>query len=962
MSVNYIASAGTGKTYTLVSEVLDKIKNHNTSINDMLILTFTEKAASELKERIASRIREEISKSGDPVDKQKLHREILHIDNAYIGTFHSVFFRLLKMYPLQSKIDTSYQIISEQLDEYLNLWFEKWIEEDFDDKSIWQSIMQSVSIDYKNLKNAFIILYKNRSKLQRNSFDLSLHKQEEKIKGLFYDLENLVNQRKQDNKINKVKLKSLERFIKTKNLSDLNIKDKYDTELDNILIKLRDEIRDYNANLLLFKFFDFLEFTKKQKQKDKVLDFDDIVEKFLELIKNNEYVKEALKNKFKYIFVDEFQDTDKNQTEILNFLNKCNIYVFGDPKQCIYTWREADLDVYFDFIKNFQSKLLTDNYRSCPKLVEFFNILFSEGNILDHIDQKYRYKVKSAKELEDKSEACCIKFITLKNPQNKSEVKEEARYTVEIIKKLIEEGYEFRDIMILFRKNDALLTFYDILSSYNIPVISHAAQNLFESPEVIALLNILKYIEYPDSKLAKLKVLKSPLFYKRDEEIINSFDLDGDNKNVLESLIRNKHSLTVDQIIEELLNKTDFLETLALDENGKQKIENIKKVNLLAKQKAIEGLSLREFLYFAENYEENVPIVEDENAVKLMTIHKSKGLESKVVIIPLISLEPREVRLNNIHIYNGQPLINLFSSRAVSKEIKSKEKDLKEKIINENKRLFYVATTRAKEKLIFIQWKEKENAASFKTYIDPLKDKIKSLIQEEEIDLSKIKVEPYQIQEEPENLQQLLKEIEDKERKRDNLYKEAIEKSRFTSVSQIMKEDFEEKDIQQKFLEAKEENIGIYIGVLVHEVLEKVELKEYSFEKAKEVLNILKNTIPELYRNKVIEQAEELLKKFENSDIYKEIKKSEILYKELPFTIYEDDRFIEGRIDLVYEKDNEIVVMDYKTNKYETEEEKKKILETYGKQKEYYLKAVEKIFPERKIVFKLGLLWKGELL
>lgn len=227
MSVNYIASAGTGKTYTLVSEVLDKIKNHNTSINDMLILTFTEKAASELKERIASRIREEISKSGDPVDKQKLHREILHIDNAYIGTFHSVFFRLLKMYPLQSKIDNSYQIISEQLDEYLNLWFEKWIEEDFDDKSIWQSIMQSVSIDYKNLKNAFIILYKNRSKLQRNSFDLSLHKQEEKIKGLFYDLENLVNQRKQDNKINKVKLKSLERFIKTKNLSDLNIKDKY---------------------------------------------------------------------------------------------------------------------------------------------------------------------------------------------------------------------------------------------------------------------------------------------------------------------------------------------------------------------------------------------------------------------------------------------------------------------------------------------------------------------------------------------------------------------------------------------------------------------------------------------------------------------------------------------------------------------------------------------------------------
>ncbi len=717
MSVNYISSAGTGKTYSLVKEVLDKIKKENLSIKDILILTFTDKAASELKEKIATKIKEEILQN-QILEKEKLHKEILHIDNAYIGTFHSVFFKLLKRYPLESKIDSTYQIINSNLDEYLNLWFENWIEQDFhNDTDTWKKILENISIDYKNIKKIFNTLYKNKTKLKNTNKNLK--SQEEQIQKLFYDLEKIINQIKQDKEINntikeaqekgynifKINPKTLDKLLKTKDISILKSEENYaifkkilqkssqeekdffknrvktlknlkeiEESLNKIIKEIEEEIKDYNANLILTKFFEFLKFTEKQKQENKLLDFDDIIKKFLDLIKTNQKVREDIKNQFKYIFVDEAQDTDKNQTEILNQISNNNIYTFGDPKQCIYTWREADLNNYYEFTKNFQEKQLQYNYRSCPKLIEFFNIILE---ILEDIDQKYKKEVKPAEEEKWQNKNCHIKLITIKNQDQKTK-ETEAKYTVELIKQLIEEeNYQFKDIMILFNKNQDIITFYNILTNYNIPVISYSTQNIFKYPEVLSLINILKYIENPNDKIAKLKVLKSPLFYKKDEDLVNRFDLEGKNAAILQHLIQKKHLLTVEQIIEKILNETDFIESIALEDNGKQKIENIKKINILSKQKTLEGLSLRDFLHFTENYEEDITIVEDEDAVKLMTIHKSKGLESKVVIIPLISLEPEKIKPNEVYIIEDEPLINLPSSKIASKKINTKEEEIK---------------------------------------------------------------------------------------------------------------------------------------------------------------------------------------------------------------------------------------------------------------------------------------------
>ncbi|EDP73687.1 PD-(D/E)XK nuclease family protein [Hydrogenivirga sp. 128-5-R1-1] len=176
-----------------------------------------------------------------------------------------------------------------------------------------------------------------------------------------------------------------------------------------------------------------------------------------------------------------------------------------------------------------------------------------------------------------------------------------------------------------------------------------------------------------------------------------------------------------------------------------------------------------------------------------------------------------------------------------------------------------------------------------------------------------------------------------------------------------MKEEKEREEIKFNFSKNTGENISIYTGIVVHNVLEEVDFTNISLKQLNTLIKKQEKIIPELIKNVVMENSRKILRKFINSPLHKELKESNIIFRELPFTLYENEKYIEGRIDIIYEKDGKIIVMDYKTNRYETEEEKQKVIKAYEKQKEYYLKAVKKIFPEKNIEFKLGLLWKGEV-
>ena len=1008
-NINYIASAGTGKTYSLVSEVIDKIRKEDVSLRQILILTFTEKAAAELKEKISERIKEALK---DPnvskKEKIKLHRQLLFIDSGYIGTFHSIFFRFLKKYPHVSGIDKSFSVLSSQLDYILGLFFEKWIEKDFEENpKDWEKIITFFTDNEKKLKKIFLQLYKERLKLKKP--DINFNNQEKSIKELanqlkglideFFnkysylfpqaekfweinlnavlhklnseDLQNLPSIKPEKAKIFKKpkKLTEEEKIFYKKNIKPLS-KDKeflnFQENIINTLYKLKIRLLDYNANLLLNKIWQFISFVENIKKEEKIIDFDDILEKTLEMIKSKPSIKEQIKNSFKYIFIDEFQDTDNIQTQIIKEISNNNIYVFGDPKQCIYTWRNADLNVYFDFLNEntFSNEVIDTNYRSEPELVEFFNKMLSDGIILNYLDCKFRQNLKANKDGQGKIKLIDLKLDKLKNNEI---VEIEAKATTGLIKKLKQQGYDYKDIMILFRKNNHLYAFEEILKSYNIPTSVPEGENIFETPEVKTLINILKLIEFPKRKIGLLKVLKSPLVLLEDEKLYENKDslsvneLNIDNFNTINEIIKDKYNLAVEEIIDKIYQDTDLLESFSLlDKNG-QILENLKKFKLIAKQKTRENFSLRDFILFTETAVISEAQAFSENAVQLLTMHKSKGLQNKVVIIPLISIEPDQLKTNSINIYKNEVLLNF--PYAKSEKMVEYEEQLKENISQEWERLFYVAITRAERKLIFIKSK-KSGSRSFGKFIDEFLKKNKSFIEIEKLEPNFDNLDAILETRDNldlDNIEEKLEEILKKEKKQREIYEKSLTSPRFTSVSQIMKEEKEREEIKFNFSKNTGENISIYTGIVVHNVLEEVDFTNISLKQLNTLIKKQEKIIPELIKNVVMENSRKILRKFINSPLHKELKESNIIFRELPFTLYENEKYIEGRIDIIYEKDGKIIVMDYKTNRYETEEEKQKVIKAYEKQKEYYLKAVKKVFPEKNIEFKLGLLWKGEV-
>ncbi len=1009
-NVNYIASAGTGKTYNLVEVLVEKL-NEISDIKEILILTFTEKSALELKERIINRLKTQLAKDIPYREKRKIHSYILDIERGYIGTFHSVFLKFLKKYPEITHIDRKTAIISENIDRFIDSVYEEWVEKDYiENKEEWSYITSFISPE--KLKNTLKTIYQNRFKIKKEKINLnSLKKEVTELSLAFEENLKIFIENKQIKEIltvlekenvkkdllkrdpekmlksikdgNFVKISDKKRgksyfFKSSKNSKSKEIFNSYikpiiedeiyqqmDRNLCELANRLETAFLNLNSRYILKKYFDFEDFINIKKKETNSIDFVDILEKTVELLKNKD-IKNRIKSKFKYIFIDEFQDTDKLQLEIIKKISEENIYVFGDPKQCIYEWRNANIDDYFSFLKEnkFRNVVLDTNFRSSETLVRFFNALFSKSEILKHIPEEYRKPVKNgAKSIKNRK----VQIINLKIDEKKA-VESEAFFTVYTVRNLLKEGEKLDDILILLRRNKDIIIFREVFEKYSIPVKTFSNENLFDKEEIKTVLNILKYINSPDNELFLLYLLKSPLFSATEKELMEErLEIENRDISFIKRLARKKEK-DVEEILKEIFEKTNLLEIFSLFPDGNKKIKNLEKLYILGKKLSSEGYSLREFIDYIETGFEELPQT-DEKGVEIMTMHKSKGLEKKIVIIPMLSSVPGRINIPEIYLYKDKPLLNFYYAK--SKELSEIEKckenteivdKIKESIKNENERILYVALTRAKERLILINSKMKKSYkhSLFSIIEKGLKNVPKDLIEFKEIDIKEINIEPDEKKEEKTlyDIEKKLKTIKEEEEKRKESYEQAIKKEIITSVSKEM----EKADIDIKKIRKEENDIPVYTGILSHKILERINFGDFSFEEMKRILKEEEENIPEDIRENVAKQVLNIFKNFEKSPIYEELKSSEIMFKELPFSLYQDGKIIDGRIDMVYRKGNKVVVMDFKTNRYNNFEEMKKIAEKYKVQKEYYLKAVKNLFPKENVVFKFGFLWNGDIL
>ncbi len=591
-----IAGAGSGKTRVLTHRIAYLIQEKYVNPYSILAITFTNKAANEMKERISKMLGETMAR------------------DMWVGTFHSMCVRILRMEIEKIGYARNFLIYDTQ-----------------DSKSVVKDCLKEINVDSKDFPEKYILTIIGNAKMEMEDPD------------------------------------------------DFEKKQKHDYRM-SVVCKV---YRLYQQKL----------------KKDNALDFDDIINLTIELFKKYPDVLEHYQNKFKYVLVDEYQDTNKAQDMLVSMLveKTKNICVVGDDQQSIYKFRGAKIDNILRFDKkypNVKVVKLEQNYRSTKSILKIANevIKNNEGNVEKNLwtenDDGKKPQVNFASNEYDEAN-----YVT-------SEIKKDRR----------EEYYKYSDFAVLYRTNAQSRVFEEILMREAIPYKVIGGQKFYDRKEIKDIIAYLRIISNTSDNVSLKRIINEP---KRG---IGAASLDAVEKAAIEHDVSMFEILKdVDRNIQTRANKQlkDFAEFInkmrALEEDLSTLTEKVLKESGYLQALEVENTedsksrieNLGEFLNVVSDFEnenadksleaflENLSLTTDldnaddnDDKVLLMTLHTAKGLEFPVVF--LVGMEE-----------------GLFPS---------KQSLMEEDGLEEERRLCYVGITRAKD-LIYLT-----GASSRKTY------------------------------------------------------------------------------------------------------------------------------------------------------------------------------------------------------------------------------------------------------
>ena len=429
-------------------------------------------------------------------------------------------------------------------------------------------------------------------------------------------------------------------------------------------------------------------------KRNSALDFDDLIAKTVELFREHEDVLEFYRNRFRYIMVDEYQDTSRAQYELIKMLAKGhqNICVVGDDDQSIYGWRGADIRNILEFEKDYDNVhviKLEQNYRSTQIILDAANLL-----IQNNIERK-RKKLWS-----EKKEGELIKIQLAEDEVN------EAEFIANTIATMVRaEEREYRDSAVLYRANAQARPIEDALNRSQIPYNIYGGTKFYERKEIKDMVAYLRVIQNPQDDISLKRIINVPrrgIGLRTIEKIEDRaslkeeslysvlIDIDGNSDisrkakasinsfvDMMSTFRSLKEIYPASKMIEKVMDITGYVDELEKDksEESQDRIENLKEFISVAMEfeSKNEDTSLESFLTNVALTSE--PSDEEEHAdrVSLMTIHSAKGLE-----FPVVFLSGMEEKLFPI-------------ARAIA--------SMQDTQIEEERRLCYVGITRAKEEL-----------------------------------------------------------------------------------------------------------------------------------------------------------------------------------------------------------------------------------------------------------------------
>ena len=995
------AGAGSGKTAVLSERVLHKIEE-GTHVNELLILTFTRAAADEMKDRIRKKI------SG----REELKKELTLLNSSYITTFDSFALSVVKKYHYLLNITDNINITDESivkiqnkkiLDEifersYKNIRFQELIKKYCikTDKVLKENILSiALKIDgfidpfgfidnvYNNffnennvdnlLKTYESIINDLKKTIELEIENMSLYFDSDYIEKVNDAIYNILNAdidelhlystvklptvprgSSEDAKAAKDSLKkACDKLLSYGNYGTINnIKNDIYSTKDTVLTIL-DIIKEF-----------LLEIEKYKKEND-IYTFNDISKLSIKILKENENVREELKNSFKEIMIDEYQDTNDVQETFIGMISNNNVYMVGDIKQSIYRFRGSNPEIFkekysnyskdiggykIDLIKNFRSRSeVLDNINKIFCLIMDYNLGSAEYSVSHQM--VYGNTMYDAEKVEGFNyNFRVLEYLNKQKESGFSDIEVEIFTIAKDIKNKLDNNFQvfdkedsklrnatYNDFVIILDRSKYFDDFKKIFEYFDIPLTILKDGKLNSTTDILLIKNLVDFIikikedVYDiDFKYDFISIARSFLYEYSDEYI---FDIVTNNKikettiyNDLSTLSDKLNSYTSSLLFNDILDITDFYNKLNKVGDYEEVNVRLKTINSLSSSLSSLGLSIMDFRDYLTDIIENdedikyATYTKEGNSVKILTIHKSKGLEYPICYFADLDHEFNTSELKDKFIVDKKYGLIVPSNLEEIDNSLLKEMykyDFNREEISEKIRLFYVALTRAREQMIIVlpdketRTLEKNNDGvieeirrlsfnKLSSFIYGIKNYLYSYfegIDIEKLGLTKNYLYPKKI------VQETLNNIKDNINVEEiNIENEVVEEKHFSKET-------------NKII-TKEENDLMKFGTKVHEIFELLDFRNID-------LSLVDN---KFIRNKV--------EKFLSNDLLKNISNANI-YKEYEFIYNKDNNEYHGIIDLMLEYDNHIDIIDYKLKSITDE--------NYIKQLNGYKEYIEKI-------------------
>lgn len=1105
------ASAGTGKTTVMIEKITGLLTGRQATLKELLVVTFTEMAAYEMKKRLVKNLSQS--------DDKQILSQLGQIDTCNISTLHSFCSSLIRKYFVEAEIDPAYKIISDTewaiaYDKVLDDLFEQlYLENDQDFLSLVEVFGKNRRDD--NLKKLVKSLYS--FKVSKHDFNgwLEKHKKQYQIdengqnfftqqfNAIFSaDFENIkLSCEKLAVEANKLGCASLLKFFadvaskifvcgnKTlkQNMHELNEfkiptfqtkKAEQEAEGNDVMAifvtnakkekeKISKVISDYRKFLNQFSYEQLLENMQNSceictkafelvqkfqtafdeyKTKNGCLDFNDLEHKAIKVLCVPK-VRQEVKQNFKFVFVDEYQDINEIQEEIISLIKgEDNLFLVGDVKQSIYAFRQCAPDIFVGKLDSYQNDekhlvaYLNDNYRSHGQVLDFVNFVFAKtmttsfGGIDYQNTSMLGCPVQSSAGKTSKqavsvdmvvSDSKAYKEMQTQNgfdtaysvkKQNKTDLdpqKAEAKLIARKIREIVglkiktdgeEKVVTYNDIVLLSRGiGDKTKKIVAELQALGLPVAFSSKQNLFDSTEIKQLVNLFKMADNPYDDVAAFACLTGFFCGMTDDEVAEIFvstntkqkggsktpktvvnrvaDYCQASDNTLSRKAQaflqflnkvtflSKH-LSVTQLVAKIFAQTDYvLKVLGLPDGEIR----LKKTNdfLVSLANKSYNKNVSEFLHFINSVADEQVEVESAsqlNAIKVMTIHKSKGLEFPVVFV--VNCGQKFNLLSDAIVCDKK---HGFSSESfdVNTHIKTDtlsnfmlKKSARIAMAEEEMRILYVAMTRAKSHLFITGCiktaDDEKDGESGLRYSDWILSAIQGTDyftnncnfyhewefgeQGETHGRQKPDLQTFSQQQVDEIRQSLLQ-------KYPYQFATTLElKAVSSKLHDYQKPQGEEDSYLPKVVAPEVDAEGLQqheIGTGYHAVFEHLDFNDKTVEQIKNVLAML------LQKGVVTQQVADAIDKnvvlkAMNSPLFDQLEGKKI-YRELPFMLktsyqnlfggdVDENMFLQGVIDMLAVGDNEAVVVDYKYTKHP-----QYIKQNYQKQLDSYAQAVKQI-------------------